>query len=136
MARKRIMLTEQEYKQLSRILNSMKENRRLNLPHLQTLYEEVGDAVIMEESEFPSGFVTLNSKVRYTNLEDFTERTVRLVFPADADKEERNCSIFTPLGAALIGENPGSISICNAPGGLIPLRIEAICHPEYQVLKE
>lgn len=126
MVKKRIVLTKQEYRQLSQILNAMKSNHRLNQPHLISLYEEVGDAVIMERDGFSSGYVTLNALVRYTNLENFKEHQVRLVFPADVDKSEENCSIFTPVGAALIGETQGSICVCKAPAGLIPLRIEGI----------
>ena len=59
MVKKRIVLTKQEYRQLSQILNAMKSNHRLNQPHLISLYEEVGDAVIMERDGFSSGYVTL-----------------------------------------------------------------------------
>ena len=61
MVKKRIVLTKQEYRQLSQILNAMKSNHRLNQPHLISLYEEVGDAVIMERDGFSSGYVTLNA---------------------------------------------------------------------------
>lgn len=104
----------------------MKQNRRLSSKHLQILYEELDSALIMDKSEFPSGFVTLYSKVQYTNLKDLSEHTVHLVFPAEKEEEEYNCSIFSPVGAALIGEITGSITICHAPAGEIPLRIESI----------
>jgi len=126
MVKKRIVLTKQEYRQLSQILNSMKAGHRLNQPHLLSLYEEVGDAVIMERDDFSSGHVTMNTRVRYTNLDNLSEHTVRLVFPADVEKAEENCSIFTPVGAALIGEAQGNICVCKAPAGMIPLRIEEI----------
>jgi len=127
MANKRILVTQQELNKLTKILNSMKDNHRMDQEHLKQLYTEMGDALVVTEEDLPTGFVTMYSRITYTNLQTQEQESVRLVFPAETSKSEENRSIFSPVGAALIGEIAGSICVCYAPGDRqIPLRVDAI----------
>jgi len=127
MANKRILVTQQEYNKLTKILNSMKDNYRMNQEHLKQLYNEMGDALVVTEEDLPTGFVTMYSRITYTNLQTQEQETVRLVFPAETGDSEDNRSIFSPVGAALIGEITGSICVCYAPGDRqIPFRVDSI----------
>lgn len=129
MTKKRIVLSEEEYKKLSSVIKNLSDTHRLKEPHLKHLKNELEDALIMEESMLPKDRVTLRSKVTYTNLSDNSQYEATIVFPAEKDENLNRYSIFTPLGTALIGEMVNSTTICYAPGGEIPLQIEYIIQP-------
>ena len=45
--------------------------------------------------------------------------TVRVVYPNEADIGQRNVSVLTPVGSALIGLPEGARMALNAPGGTL-----------------
>lgn len=128
MTKKRIMLSHEDYTKLKGLLKSLKTNQRLKGPHLIQLYEELASAVVIDSSQIPAKRVVLYAKVEYTNLQDNSRHAAEIVFPADANSDVHKYSILTPLGTALIGEKEQDITICHAPVGEIPLRIDKIVH--------
>jgi regulator of nucleoside diphosphate kinase len=72
----------------------------------------------------------MGSTVRYvTDTGD--DRTVTLVYPAEADISSGKVSILTPIGAALIGLSPGqSIDWQARDGRFHRLTIESVQRPE------
>lgn len=71
----------------------------------ETLLQELDRAKVVKDGAAPVDRVRMGSTVAYTS--DAGERTVRLVYPGDADIEAGRISILTPIGAALIGLSPG-----------------------------
>jgi regulator of nucleoside diphosphate kinase len=56
---------------------------------------------------------------------------VTLVFPREADMGQRRISLFSPLGAALLGRRRGETVRYAAPGGEIEVRIlDIVYQPE------
>jgi len=70
------------------------------------LLSELDRAMIVADHSVPSNVVRMRSVVRY-RTSGGDERTVRLVFPGDADIADGRISILTPVGAALIGLREG-----------------------------
>jgi regulator of nucleoside diphosphate kinase len=129
MTKKRIVLSRREYEKLWNIIEAMRSSNRLREPYLRHLYDELQAAVVLDEGVLPAGTVTLYAEVAYTNLSTGSRHQASIVFPADQNHDKKRYSIFTPLGAALIGESEHNRTICYAPAGDIPLRIDAISHP-------
>ena len=71
------------------------------------LIAEVERAILHDAAEVPPDVVTMNATVDFIDEGDGAERTIRLVFPSDADISAGRVSIMTPVGAALIGLRQG-----------------------------
>ncbi|WP_417593161.1 nucleoside diphosphate kinase regulator [Parasphingorhabdus sp.] len=69
----------------------------------EMLYEELGRAILHSADDMPDNIVTMNCKVEFVDETSGLRRTVKLVYPKDADIENDHLSILTPMGAGLIG---------------------------------
>ncbi|MBN9305760.1 MAG: hypothetical protein BGO82_01990 [Devosia sp. 67-54] len=79
------------------------------------LLHEIDRASIVDDASLPVDVVRMGSLVRFRTGRD--ERTVLLVYPADADIASARISVLTPIGAALIGLRVGqSISFRTRDG--------------------
>ncbi len=68
----------------------------------EQLLVELDRARVVDDRKAPADVVRMGSTVRFTT-EAGEERTVTLVYPAEADIARNRISILTPIGAALIG---------------------------------
>lgn len=71
------------------------------------LLKEIERARIVKNGALPADVVGMGSQVRFRDENTGTERTVRLVYPNEADIEAGRISILTPIGAGLIGLREG-----------------------------
>lgn len=76
-------------------------------PGATLLRTELERAVVVGPGELPRRFAKLNSTVRYEDRASGKTRTVQLVLPDAADIDENRISVFTPVGAALLGLKVG-----------------------------
>lgn len=81
------------------------------------LAREIERAEILPDAQVRSGLVTMNSEVVFRDDFSFQERSVRLVYPEDANVEMSRISILTPIGAALIGLSVGQTIEFLTPNG-------------------
>ncbi|HNY72620.1 MAG TPA: nucleoside diphosphate kinase regulator [Syntrophales bacterium] len=78
-----------------------------NHPNIRRLREELERAVIVPSAEIPADVVTMNSRVVFRELETGEETEATLVYPSQADVNQRRISILAPVGAALLGLSAG-----------------------------
>lgn len=71
------------------------------------LLEEITRATLRPRAKISPEVITMNATVDFVDETTGAERTVQLVFPADADIAQGRISILTPVGAGLIGLRPG-----------------------------
>lgn len=71
------------------------------------LLKEIDRARVVKDGALPADVVGMGSRVRFRDESAGTERTVRLVYPSEADIEAGKVSILTPIGAGLIGLREG-----------------------------
>ncbi|MFN4096622.1 MAG: nucleoside diphosphate kinase regulator [Sphingomonas sp.] len=86
-------------------LTLLKQRDSINL--YEGLLDEIDRATICRRSDIPSDVVTMGSDVTFVDAKSGAERTVRLVYPGDADISTGRISILTPIGAGLIGLSVG-----------------------------
>lgn len=67
------------------------------------LLEEIDRADTLSAEDMPGDVVTMGSTVEFAVQKTGERRTVKLVYPKDADIAEGRLSILTPVGAGLIG---------------------------------
>lgn len=85
-------------------------------------------AIVTPKSVTPTT-VTMNSRVRFENLDTGKQSVYTLVFPDDSEISKNKISIMAPMGIALLGHMIGDIIKCNVPRGVSYLKIIAV---EYQ----
>lgn len=92
-----ILVTEKDYQRIKNLLD------RQDSEEVENLELEIDRAKIISDDMVPADLVTMNSKVRYLNVQDNKESTATLVYPSEARSEDGKISILAPLGAALLG---------------------------------
>ena len=83
------------------------QNQRDSISFYELLLDEIDRAAICERPDIPPDVVTMGSSVTFIDEKSGAERTVRLVYPAEADIANGRMSILTPVGAGLIGLSVG-----------------------------
>lgn len=80
-----------------------------SLPQVSALLlEEIGRAQLHRAAALPAGTISMHSTVTYRDEASATERTVEIVYPAEADIAAGRISILTPIGVGLIGLRQGT----------------------------
>jgi regulator of nucleoside diphosphate kinase len=83
------------------------QQQRDSVRFYELLLDEIDRAAICDRTDIPSDVVTMGSRVTFVDEKNGAERTVHLVYPAEADISAGRMSILTPVGAGLIGLSVG-----------------------------
>ncbi|WP_224556103.1 nucleoside diphosphate kinase regulator [Pectobacterium versatile] len=83
----------------------------------QALNEELDRAEILPSASVPSHVVTMNSRVRFRDLNTNEEHIRTLVYPAAVKDSKEPLSVMAPLGAALLGMHVGNSIAWQLPNG-------------------
>ncbi len=105
-----------------------------NSPVLDALDEMLAEATLVPPEKIPPDLVTMNSEVVVEDATGGAPRRLRLVYGAPEPGEEgRTISVFSPMGAALLGARVGeAVPVGRAPVAR-ELRISAMPYqPESQ----
>lgn len=78
-----------------------------NAAHLDVLETALANSKVVEPVAVPRDVITMNSRIELRRLPSAEPLIVTLVFPSDADADEGNQSILSPLGTALLGRRVG-----------------------------
>jgi regulator of nucleoside diphosphate kinase len=89
----------------------------------ESLDDELHRAVIVAQHAIPADVVTMNSEVVYEDVATAARRTVRVVYPKDADATAGRVSVLAPIGTALLGQRAGQTIDWRTPGGMREIRI-------------
>ncbi len=94
-----------------------------NTPTSDLLDDELQRAHIVAAKDVPADVVTMNSEIVYEDCETGTTRTVRIVYPKDADATNGSISVLAPIGSALLGLRVGQSIRWAVPHGTKELRV-------------
>jgi regulator of nucleoside diphosphate kinase len=123
-----IFVTERDMTRLQQLIDSTRLHWR-DHSLLDRLEGELTRAKVVSGRRVPADVVTMNSRVRVTDLDTGKESTYQIVFPRDANVSNNMISVLAPIGTALLGFKAGSKIEWETPGGIRRLRIDAV---EYQ----
>lgn len=93
-----VLLTQADFANLS-LLPQTPEVRRL-----------LERATVVASDAIPRDVVTMNTQVVLHDEASGERRTVRIVFPNDADPAAGLVSVLDPLGMQLLGASPGHVT--------------------------
>ncbi len=118
-----ITISRSDYETLVRLADAISER---NPAVSEELAAELDRARVVANANMRDDVVRMGSTLRYVT-DSGEDRTVTLVFPADADIAAGKISILTPIGAALIGLSPGqSIDWESRDGRVHRLTVESV----------
>lgn len=123
-----IYITEYDLKRLKELVQvgiSFTERDRESLEKLQG---ELDRAHIVEPAAVPGDVVTMNSRVRFKDLDTNQDNVYTLVFPSEAKLEQQKISVLAPIGTAILGYLAGDTVEWRVPGGIKRVRIEEILY--------
>jgi len=123
-----IYITEYDLKRLKELVQvgiSFAERDRESLEKLQG---ELDRAHIVEPTAVPGDVVTMNSRVRFKDLDTNQDKVYTLVFPSEAKLEQQKISVLAPIGTAILGYRVGDTVEWRVPGGIKRVRIEEILY--------
>src|SRR6476620_10808671 len=113
-----ISITEYDLKRLKELVQvgiSFGERDRESLEKLQG---ELDRAHIVEPTAVPGDVVTMNSRVRFKDMNTNQDKVYMLVFPSEAKLELQKISVLAPIGTAILGCGVGDTVEWRAPGGI------------------
>lgn len=93
---------------------------------MSKLEDSIRRAVVVDRLD--TGFATIGSTVRVTNLDDGREATYTLVSAREANAAERKISVESPVGKELLGRRKGDEVAVATPRGEIHFRVEDVIH--------
>ncbi len=123
-----IVITESDSKKLQVLIDASRLHGR-DQSQLDELEEELNRATVVRSGAVPASVVTMNSRIRVTDLNTGSQSVYQIVFPRDADLAKGRISVLAPVGTALLGSSVGDEIEWRVPGGIRRLRIDAV---EYQ----
>ncbi|MGV3529775.1 MAG: GreA/GreB family elongation factor [Flavisolibacter sp.] len=83
----------------------------------EALEAELRKAVVAEADDMPADVVRLNALVTIRGENDEKAMQLRLVAPEKTDISQRQVSVLSPIGAALIGRGKGQTVGWKVPAG-------------------
>ena len=128
MKQHKIFITEPDMEKLRGVLDSVRNSGSKDQEHLAMLEQELDRARIVSAVRVPADVVTMNSRVRMTDLDTGKEMTYTVVFPREADFSQGKISVLAPIGTAILGYRAGDVIEWRVPGGRRKLRVEEILH--------
>jgi regulator of nucleoside diphosphate kinase len=112
-----IIITEADHERLLSVLDQH------DTPLADSLEAELQRATIVPPGEVPPDVVTMNSEVVYEIPATGDRRTIRLVYPKDANATAGRISVLAPIGAALLGLHVGQEIDWTVPSGTRRIRV-------------
>lgn len=126
---KKIIMTELDYIRLKRVIENSMNDKRVDPKNLSFLTSEIERAEKIDSKNITQEFVTMNSTVKIINKKAGFSKTLKIVYPDEADFNQGFISVLSPLGTALIGYRVGDFVQYEAPKGKVKVEIIEI---EYQ----
>ena len=123
-----IYITDHDLTRLKELLEAGISFAERDRQSLEALQGELDRAHIVEPTAVPQDVVTMNSRVRLIDVETNEEQVYTVVFPAEANLDQRKISILAPIGTAILGYRVGDTVHWPVPGGIKKLRIEEILY--------
>ena len=123
----KLILTEHDFDRL----NHLTESRFYRFSHgtlVDDLKRELQRGQVVPASQVQPRIITMNSRVRLTDLQTEEKETYTLVYPDDANINEGKLSVLAPLGTAMLGARVGQVIEVRAPVGLRRLKVDRILY--------
>lgn len=121
---KQIYITKNDNERLMELL----KEKRPHDTYDEALLHELKRGIIVDSKKIPADVITMNSQVKFTEIESNSSFTYWLVFPQDADISKNKISVLSPIGCGLLGYKVNDIIPVKTPAGEKMVKVEKIIH--------
>jgi regulator of nucleoside diphosphate kinase len=128
MTERTIYVTEFDLRRLKQLLAQTDVFQHPDKKNFKELEGELARATIVESNAIPPTVVTMNSKLRFKDLESGEETVCSIVFPEEANAGQGKISVVAPIGTALLGYKVGDTVEWTVPAGRRRLKIEEVLY--------
>ena len=127
-----IYISQTDRDRLGNLIEQIRDQGdRSDLTYVNELEEELEFAEVVAPADIPPDVVTMRSKIRLEDQDTKEQSVYSIVFPSEANFEERKISVLAPLATAMLGHRLGAIVEVAAPGRVRRLKLlEIIYQPE------
>jgi regulator of nucleoside diphosphate kinase len=126
MEERKIYVTQSDAKRLRQLIQDYKVGGDHERICLKLLAEELLRAEIVDPQKIPRDVVTMNSLVKFKDMNSGEIYVYSIVYPAAADFEKGKISILAPIGMALLGYRVGDLVEWPVPAGMRRLKVEEV----------
>jgi regulator of nucleoside diphosphate kinase len=128
MTKKKIYITEKDADRLRDLVRSGTVAGENGKFYLDQLVNEIAQAEIVDPLKIPKNVITMNSRVRFCDLDTKESYTYSIVYPSFANPAKNRISILAPIGMALLGYQTGDVVEWKVPAGMRRLKIEEVLY--------
>lgn len=125
---KEIIMNSLDTTRIRQKIKQLRNGNGYSKNDLERLLGELNRAKVMEPSQIPGDVITMHSIVKVKYVDSNKEFTLQLVYPEEANINEKKISIFAPIGIALLGYKKGDVIDWSTPGGNVKIKIEDILY--------
>lgn len=127
MVQKRMFITINDYK---RIIGQIElGSLKTKIPDMvDTVLKTLKGAQLLAAENISNDIVTMNSRVLLTDLSSGRKIEMTITYPQDTNSHMRKVSLFSPIGAALLGCRVGDVASWKMPQGTGRFRVEKIVY--------
>ena len=125
---RKIFITTTDAERLRNLIRDMKNPNDHERIYLKLLTEELLRAEVVEPQKIPRDVVTMNSLVKFRDMETREVYMYSIVYPANSDFEKGRISVLAPIGMALLGYRVGDVVEWPVPAGMRRLKVEEILY--------
>lgn len=123
---RKIFITTTDAERLRNLIRDMKNPNDHERIYLKLLTEELLRAEVVEPLKIPRDVVTMNSLVKFRDMETREVYMYSIVYPANSDFENGRISVLAPIGMALLGYRVGDVVEWPVPAGMRRLKVEEV----------
>jgi regulator of nucleoside diphosphate kinase len=128
MEERKIFITTTDAERLRNLIRDIKNPNDHERIYLKLLTEELLRAEVVEPQKIPRDVVTMNSLVKFRDMDTREIYMYSIVYPAVADYEKGKISVLAPIGMALLGYRVGDVVEWPVPSGMRRLKVEEILY--------
>ncbi len=128
MEEKKIFMTQLDVKRLQELIRHGGHFGENGPFYLKQLEAEILRAEIVDPQKIPRDVVTMNSLVKFRDLNDREIYIYSIVYPNAADYAKGRVSVLAPIGMALLGCRVGDVVEWPVPAGVRRLKIEEVLY--------
>ncbi|HOW60012.1 MAG TPA: nucleoside diphosphate kinase regulator [Candidatus Omnitrophota bacterium] len=128
MGERKIYITTNDAERLRRLIRGITNPGDHERIYLKMLAEELLRAETLDPLKIPRDVVTMNSLVKFRDMNTREVFLYSIVYPADADFEKGKISVLAPIGMALLGYRVGDVVEWPVPAGMRRLKVEEVLY--------
>ena len=117
MTKSAVILHKEDFAKIEACIKDSKPSGLKEVHLSRSLSEELADATVLDDKDFPKDVIRLNSLVTIEDLKNKKEMNFTLVLPSESNIKERKVSILAPIGTAVIGFKQGQKVSWMVPAG-------------------